>query len=377
MITPDEIRAKAERFYRARVIKRQAEFPWVVRGRKTFAEDEPLSRRIEILDELRREAKSQNPHGYTIEWKARRVDGGNQMPSRIAFETREDLLSWLGKTEEFDRLQQRSSQLAREFPELADWVAENPRKVIQSEPRWEGLIEVLRYFRQNRPTGLFARELPLSVDTKFIENHRTELTPLLDLVLGDDVIDPDETEFNRRFGLSWVEPAIRMRFLDPALQAACGQEYAEFSLPLLTLASRNWPVTRVLVVENLTSLQVLPQIPGTLGLMGHGKRIPNFRYLKWLETCEIRYWGDIDVQGFEILSSLREIFPQTVSVFMDGATVARVPDRFKRTGKPSNWRKELQLTPEERVAYDWAREGWRRIEQEQLPREWMAALTNV
>ncbi len=264
-----------------------------------------------------------------------------------------------------------------EFPEMADWVADNPGKIVKSEPVWDGVAEVLRFFRSNPRPGLFARELPLSVDTKFIETHQAELRPLLDLILPDEVIDWEETEFNRRFGLPWVEPAIRMRFLDASLQAACGQEYEEFSLPLLTLASREWPVLRVLVVENLTSLQVLPPIPGTLGLMGHGKRIPNFRYLKWLTKCEILYWGDIDVQGFEILSSFREIYPHVASIWMDQATIQRVPEHLKRIGKPSNWRKELKLNAEEREAYNWVRDGWKRIEQEHLPREWLTELYDV
>tara|TARA_R110002096_G_scaffold114770_11_gene248851 strand:+ start:6530 stop:7657 length:1128 start_codon:yes stop_codon:yes gene_type:complete len=374
MITPEEIYQKTERFYRTKILKGVAEFPWVVRGQKKFADHEPLSERIEALEALRRQSKLQRDDGYTIDWIARRLDGGNRLPKRIVFETQEDLLSWLGKEEEYANFVSRCSQLRQSFPEIEGWITSNPAKIVKAEPCWDGLIEVLQFFRSNPRPGLYARELPLSVDTKFVETHQSELAPLLDLILPQDVVDREEHEFNRRFGLPWVEPAIRMRFLDPALQAACEEKHEEFSLPLLRLAECNWPVTRVFVVENLTSLQMLPSIPGTLGLMGHGKRIPNFRYLKWLENCEIRYWGDIDVQGFEILSSFRKLFPHVQSIWMDRATIERVPEHLQRIGKPSSWRKELVLTAEERQAYDWAKDGWRRIEQEHLPRAWMGEL---
>ncbi len=93
MITPEEIRGRAERFYRSKMLKDEAGFPWTIRGNKSFEGEVPLSQRIEILDALRQESKEHRPDGYSIEWKTRRVDGGNSLPSRIVFETREDLLS--------------------------------------------------------------------------------------------------------------------------------------------------------------------------------------------------------------------------------------------------------------------------------------------
>ena len=39
-----------------------------------------------------------------------------------------------------------------------------------------------------------------------------------------------------------------------------------------------------------------------------------------LKEKEIYYWGDIDVNGFDILSKLREYFPNTKSFLMDTIT---------------------------------------------------------
>lgn len=37
----------------------------------------------------------------------------------------------------------------------------------------------------------------------------------------------------------------------------------------------------------------------------------------WLADCTLWYWGDLDTQGFAILSQLRGYWPQTRSFLMD------------------------------------------------------------
>jgi hypothetical protein len=43
--------------------------------------------------------------------------------------------------------------------------------------------------------------------------------------------------------------------------------------------------------------------------------------VKWLNQCQIIYWGDIDAHGFQILSDLRRLFPHVRSVMMDQQTL--------------------------------------------------------
>ena len=62
------------------------------------------------------------------------------------------------------------------------------------------------------------------------------------------------------------------------------------------------------------------------------------------------YWGDIDVQGFEILSQFRSYFPQTQSLLMDRATFDTYFEGDK--GTPSNVSKPLHLTPVEATLYN-------------------------
>jgi hypothetical protein len=86
------------------------------------------------------------------------------------------------------------------------------------------------------------------------------------------------------------------------------------------------------------------------------------------------HWGDLDVQGLEILSSLRAIFPQARSILMDDDTLERLQHLCTAGNAPGP---ELlpHLTEAERAAYIRCRSENLRLEQERLPSsEVLAAL---
>ncbi|MGI9303125.1 MAG: Wadjet anti-phage system protein JetD domain-containing protein [Gammaproteobacteria bacterium] len=381
MITPEQIRQKAQRKYREVLqayVRGDELFPWPVRAdRSATGNPAAVSRAI---GELRTKSREGRGFGYDIRWEERRSRqfGRNPFPAAISIATREDFLKLIGKNEEFRRFAARIEQLRAEFPELGAWLEKNVGRIVKWEFCWAGLIEVLAYFREHPSPGVFARELPLAVDSKFVENHAAELRPLLELVLPPSAIDWDESEFDRRFGLRPFEAMIRMRFLDAELQTACGVDTEELGLPVDQLRLVNWPVRRVFIVENARCLLTLPAIPGALGLFGHGYRVSNFRRLEWLENCEMFYWGDVDVQGFEILSDLRGHWPHTKSLLMNVELVSRFGDRLSGDGKPTRRRLEPALEADERQAWEWCHATKRRIEQERVPREFVdATITQV
>ncbi len=89
--------------------------------------------------------------------------------------------------------------------------------------------------------------------------------------------------------------------------------------------------------------------------------IPVFT-LQWLELL---YWGDIDVQGFEILSQFRGSFPLTKSILMDRQTF----DTFFEDdlGTPSDISTSLNLTTVEQKLFDLLKKNNWRHEQEKIP----------
>ena len=334
-----------------------------------------------IYEELRTNAKKvidsdrtliQKPYGYTCYLVEKGQNKG--AVNTIEFVTLEDYLSFCDRERDFADFCSLSSRLIERFPQLKDWLTHSPGKVLDPDLDWQGIVSVLQFFIDNPKPNLYLRELLLPVDTKFIEHNRALLDTLLELVLPDEAIDGEEEIFEKKYGLQWVEPLIRICFLDSELQISCDEHDGDFGLPISALATRDWPVQKVLVVENLTTLVSLRDrgLPNVLGLHGHGYRIANFKDLEWLRHCEVYYWGDIDVQGFEILSLFRQKFRELEikSVLMDEATIRQAPENSKGTGKPSGWKKEPSLDEQAEIdAYLWAKDGWRQIEQEHLPME--------
>src|SRR5690606_14201987 len=74
-------------------------------------------------------------------------------------------------------------------------------------------------------------------------------------------------------------------------------------------------------VENKVNLLTLPQLPRHIGLGGLGHAISLLRYAKFLARMPVTYWGDLDVEGFEILSSLRSFCPRANSLWMDCSAI--------------------------------------------------------
>jgi len=377
MISPDEIRAKAQRKYRA-VLRAQvrgqvgAFFPMQVRGnRKVSPTPAEAAREVAALRDA---SRAERGFGYEVEWQERRSRslGKNPFPGNITIPGIEDFLRLIGKQAEFRRFDRRVNSLRAAFPELEPWLEKNMSHTVTWEPHWDDLCEVLDYFREHPAPGVFARELPLRVDSKFIEHHAGKLRPLLEAILPDSAIDAAETDFDRRFGLRPFEAMIRMRFLDPELQRAAGVDQEEFGLPVDRLRAVGWPIRRVVIVENARCLLTLPRQPGsgTLGLFGHGYRVSNFSRLDWLAGCEIFYWGDIDVQGYEILSDLRGVWSHAKSMLMDRATVDAFGETAAGEGKPSQRRREPALEADEFEVWRWCRDHNRRIEQERIPLAW-------
>src|SRR5690606_38470376 len=128
------------------------------------------------------------------------------------------------------------------------------------------------------------------------------------------------------------------------------------------------PIQKVLVVENKTTLYTtltLPKMDKTIAIFGSGYSVHNLKNVHWFNNLELIYWGDIDAQGFEILSQFRSYFLQTKSVLMDKQTF----DQFfeNDNGTRTNISTKLNLTEEEQQLYDTLKTNNWRLEQEKIP----------
>src|SRR5262249_35751100 len=108
-----------------------------------------------------------------------------------------------------------------------------------------------------------------------------------------------------------------------------------------------------------------------------GRAVTLLRHVPWLSGCDISYWGDLDTEGVEILSSLRALHPHTQSFLMDEDAVRRW-QHLATSGTGRKREVPPRMTESERVAFVQCREHNLRIEQERLPQaEVVAAIKNL
>jgi hypothetical protein len=135
------------------------------------------------------------------------------------------------------------------------------------------------------------------IDTKFFERNSRLVTALLDIRFDEEV---------SRLGLEVFLGALvegdhwlLLIDMDGGLLPFRKQRVASSDLKSVKL-----PGTRVLIVENETCHHQLPELPGTVAILGAGFD------LGWTESSlfddkQVGYWGDIDTWGLQFLAQAR------------------------------------------------------------------------
>ncbi len=370
LLQPGEIKEKALRQYPAFLsawLSNTPFFPLHIPG--VGVPDESLAIAQQQVQSLKNGSKEVIGYGYLIEWQERnsRHHGRNLFPDRVVFESQSDFLRLIGKQREFAEFASAVERIRSRLPELESWLLANRTLLLRHLHVVDGLLDVVDYFRQHPRPNVFAREIPLSVDTKFIEQNSGILEQWLDRVLPPETIRADERHFERRFGLRYAEPQFLLRFLDPALQRFFGSPWSECSVSLHSLAESPIEATTVFIVENKVNLLTFPAVPSAIAMGGLGNGIVDLGYVKWLSNRSLWYWGDLDVEGFEILSRLRIRFPQTRSFLMDDTTVLRWKDSLTISGTARPREVPALLTEPETTAFCFCLAHNVRIEQERIP----------
>ena len=276
-------------------------------------------------------------------------------------------LKYLKKSEEVKKFIFTFKLIESKFPELHSWIERYPNKIIDNLAQWDEIIKVCKYFKHNPKPELYIRELPIEVHTKFIENNKTVIKELLDIIIQQS-INRSENVFEKRFNLKFSEPLIRFKILDSNIAENYFSGLSDISIPISQFCNLEMPIEKVIIVENKTSLYTtltLPLKKNCIAIFGKGFQVSSLKMANWLRKTNILYWGDIDVQGFEILSQVRGYFPKTKSVLMDKYTFEKYFE--KDNGAASNVSAELNLTESENNLYAKLKENNWRLEQEKIP----------
>lgn len=369
MITPTEIKQKAENkyyFYLQSVVNGESFFPIVIPGNKK--PDEDTVRFEKELIDLINHSKEKKGYGYTIDYQTvnTKKHGSQDIPVSISFQSESDYLKYIQKEKETERFKSDVARIISSFPELKDWIIKYPKKVIEND--WKSILNVCQYFKNTPNPQLYIRELPIQVHTKFIENNKGVIKELLDVILEDN-IDDRATRFEPRFHLKYDEQIVRFRILDKSISESFFSGVDDLSIPISRFQNLCLPIQSVYVVENKINMLTFPEIKNSIVVWGHGFGVDIMRGVEWMKSKRIFYWGDLDAQGFQILSEIRTHFIQVESFLMDRPTF----DKFfeKDSGTKTNVEKELVLTQDENEMFKYLKENNYRLEQEKIPFEYV------
>lgn len=376
MISPNEIKIKAGRKYLSFLqsnIEEKLFTILVIRGDKSYTKSSLPDFEKEILL-LISQSKEKKGFGYTLEFQKVKTKylGTQDLPTTIYFDTEQDLLKYLGKEKEVELFKMDCNKIISTFPELKDWVIQNPSRIIQYQNEWESLLKVCAFFNHNPKPNLYIRELPINVHTKFVERNQSIIKDLLDILIPE-FLNPHERTFEKRFNLKFSEPQVRFKVLDKGISNSFFAGLDDIAIPVSQFEKLNLPVEKVIVVENKTTLYTtltLPRMNKVIAIFGSGYSVYNLKNVAWFTDLELFYWGDIDVQGFQILSQFRGYFSQTKSVLMDKVTF----DIFFENdlGASTNITSQLNLTDTEQELYDILKTNNWRLEQEKIPFEYVS-----
>nr|CAA6825737.1 MAG: FIG005429: hypothetical protein [uncultured Thiotrichaceae bacterium] len=381
MITPADIRQKAQKLWDngkllQDVLSENTLFPWEITFRTPNARQqlEDFAAIRLWAEQLKSQSQEVANQGYSIEYKSisHRQLGEQRLPKRIVFSQRDDLLRYLRKQREFGHLLALMQGSISSHPDLHHWFLNKPRQFMQYANVWPELLAVCDHLMAHPRPDCYVRELDIvGVDSKFIEQHRGILAELLDALLPEDVIDNTVTGvshygFERRYGLKYPEPLVRLRLLDAALYPVGG--VSDVSLPVSQLAQWSIPCERVFITENKINGLSFPEQVNSLVIFGLGYGVDVLAGVEWLRDKAIVYWGDIDTHGFSILSRLRSHFPEVRSLMMDHATVEQFSNLCVEEPENARCVDVLRyLTDEEQVLYQQLQRSYQRLEQERLP----------
>jgi hypothetical protein len=378
VIAPDELLAKAKRLYPIVVsewIRDECKtlFPKRIPAnldlRSSNSERKKQSELLQEVQELRHHSKQIRGYGYSVYWEqiANRSHGLNEFPKQIWIETLDDYLGWTRLKSDFERIISRINVLRQELPPLEPWIVSSWNKLQELDQDFQDLVTVTRYLRDHPRPDCFPRELPLAVPTKLVERQQKILADWLDIVLPAECIDfgCDRRDFAARYGFKSFRKHLLLRFLDRDWSNELGLPFEELSLPPTSIYALPVKQGRVIIVENKTNLLTLPPMPRTIGIFGEGKGVSQLLRIGWLDQSEIYYWGDLDVEGFEIYAHLKFRFPQTTSVMMDLPTIRRY-EHLSTAGNGSQVEVPPELNAIESEAFRYLRKNNLRIEQEHI-----------
>lgn len=209
---------------------------------------------------------------------------------------------------------------------------------------FEILCEVADWFRRTPRAdraGLTPRQVPIEgVHAKWLNANQA----LVRTLAGIDDLD-----------LAPAHPArIHFTYLDPDYLDTGGRQHDSYSVG--DVVALPYEPTVVLISENKDTAIGFPRTPGGIAVEGAGAGGGTIASISWIRDADlVVYWGDMDIDGLEILNDFRASGVTAASMFMDRHTYddyCRYGTNYDRHGKPLNVRPPRVLPHLERNELD-------------------------
>lgn len=306
-----------------------------------------------------------------------RLLGQQSIIAAVIIATVEQAAGLIAKRQRLQRFAVLYRMVIQRLPALQAWLLKRPLKVLELDDDWSRLLDVCVWMQCNPRPKLYLRQVCITdVDSKFIESHRAVLAELFDVLLLVDAIDEDYTGvagFAQRYGFLDKPLLLRVRPLDDAFVLLASAGVQDVTMTADAFASLNpnivAQVKKVVIVENEINYLSFPAVPKALIIFGSGYGFEAFKTARWLQSCCLYYWGDMDTHGFAILNQCRAVFPHIQSFLMDKQTLLQ--HRQAWGVEPKQEHKYLShLNAEEAEVYDLLRHNSLadsiRLEQERI-----------
>ena len=336
----------------------------------------------ELQDVIYNLRQNSQKYGYLIVDKAisHRQLGEQKIPAAITFATEAIFLNYVAKTAEFAQFQALTKQSLQQDGLLVDWLLRYPFKVMQYAAVWPQLLKVCAYFSAHPQPGCYIRQLDVKgIDSKFIEQYKSILSELLTQTLAESSYQADITGlknsgFERRYGLRYDQPLIRLRILDPALAI---QGLTDLSLTLSEFKTLNIAAKTVFIAENKVTVLAFPDHPEAIVIFGLGYAVNLLAEAQCLQGRRLYYWGDLDADGLAILARLRQYYPQVKSMLMDAQTLEQFAHLVVHAPTKSTEKSLKHLSDNENLLYQRLHHESLRLEQERISFSYLQQYLNA
>lgn len=291
-----------------------------------------------------------------------------KLPIGVLFFTEESLIEFISKKVEFDTFVIIYNKTMKKFPQLESLMHQKPFLFLECAKILDSVFLVCTFFMKNPKPNIYLRELSISgVDTKFVEQNKRVVDIFLSILLDESNYEKERTKlsnygFEKKYHLKYQLPLVRFKILDDA-QKICNLSDLSVTVDefkTLTIQAKN-----VFIVENKKTMLSFLDVKNSIVIFGGGYGVEVLRDVSWLRERNIFYWGDIDSDGFAILSMLRGYFPDTKSIFMDKKTIEKFVEYSVIQKELPTERTLDNLTVEEMKIYNSLSDGFR-LEQERI-----------